>query len=103
MIQTLTSDGTNSSQNERIEGGSPLVSILINNFNYGRFVAQSIESALAQDYPRIEVVVVDDASTDDSQSVIRQYADRVRTVLLERNGGQAAAFNAASRRATGRS
>ena len=42
----------------------PLVSIVINNFNYGRFLQQSIDSALAQTYSRREVVVVDDCSTD---------------------------------------
>jgi hypothetical protein len=72
----------------------PRVSILINNFNYGRFLATSIESALAQTYPRVEIVVVDDASTDGSREVIAEYEGRVKTVLLEENRGQGAAFNA---------
>jgi len=72
----------------------PLVSIVINNFNYARYLGQSIESALAQTHPRTEVVVVDDLSTDDSRSIIRRYGDRIAPVLPERNGGQAAAMNA---------
>ncbi len=74
---------------------TPLVSIIINNFNYARFLPQSIESALAQTHSRTEVLVVDDASTDDSPRVIRSYADRVVPVLQQRNGGQGAAINAA--------
>jgi glycosyltransferase involved in cell wall biosynthesis len=71
-----------------------LISIVINNFNYARYLRQSIDSALAQDYPNVEVVVVDDCSTDGSREIIARYGDRVIPVLAERNGGQAAAFNA---------
>jgi hypothetical protein len=73
---------------------SPLVSIVINNFNYRRFLKQSIESALAQTYAHVEVVVADDASTDGSQELIRGYGDRVTPVLQADNGGQGAAMNA---------
>jgi glycosyltransferase involved in cell wall biosynthesis len=76
---------------------TPLVSILINNYNYGAFVGEAIESALNQTYPHVEVVVVDDGSTDQSRDVIAQYSgrypDKVIAVLKE-NGGQASAFNA---------
>ena len=71
----------------------PLVSILINNYNYGRFLRDAIDSALAQTYPHIEVVVVDDGSTDNSREVIESYGNRIRSVLKE-NGGQGSAFNA---------
>ena len=70
-----------------------MVSILINNYNYARFVGEAIDSALQQDYPQVEVVVVDDGSTDDSREIIMRYGDRVRCVF-QRNSGQAAAFNA---------
>jgi glycosyltransferase involved in cell wall biosynthesis len=70
-----------------------LVTILINNYNYGRFLPQAIDSALSQTYPNIEVVVVDDGSTDDSRSIISSYGNRVIPVL-KTNGGQASAFNA---------
>jgi len=73
---------------------STLLSIVVNNFNYGRFLRQSIDSALAQTYPEVEVVVVDDASTDDSRAIIRSYGARVVPVLREQNGGQGAALNA---------
>lgn len=73
---------------------APRVSLVVNNYNYGRFLRQCIDSALAQDYPQKEVVVVDDASTDDSAEIIRGYADAVVPILKPVNGGQGAAFNA---------
>jgi glycosyltransferase involved in cell wall biosynthesis len=73
---------------------TPLVSVVIANYNYGRFLRRSVDSALDQTHPRMEVVVVDDASSDDSPEVIRAYGSRVRPVLKRENGGQAAAFNA---------
>lgn len=55
----------------------PLVSILINNYNYGRFLAEAIDSALNQTYSNIEVIVVDDGSTDDSHSIIANYQQKL--------------------------
>ena len=72
---------------------APLVSIVVNNYNYARFLPRSIGSALAQTYPLVEVVVVDDASTDGSQEIIQAYGQRVTPVLRAVNGGQGAALN----------
>jgi glycosyltransferase involved in cell wall biosynthesis len=71
----------------------PLVSILINNHNYGHFLAKAIDSALAQTYSNIEVIVVDDGSTDDSRSRLAAYGDRIQTILKP-NAGQSSCFNA---------
>lgn len=71
----------------------PLASIVINNYNYARFLGEAIDSALGQTYQRTEVIVVDDGSTDESRQVISRYAGRVVPVL-KANGGQASAFNA---------
>lgn len=71
----------------------PTVSILVNNHNYGAFVGGAIESAIAQTFAGIEIIVVDDGSTDSSEEVLARYEDRV-TVVRKRNGGQASAFNA---------
>lgn len=70
-----------------------LVSIIINNYNYESFLSQAIDSALAQTYPNLEVIVVDDGSTDDSCDIISSYGDRIISILKE-NGGQASAMNA---------
>ena len=56
--------------------GAPLVSIVVNNYNYEAYVGRAIESALSQTYPEIDVVVVDDGSTDRSRYVIAGYAPR---------------------------
>ncbi len=70
----------------------PLVTVVVNNYNYARFLRTSIESALGQTYPRTEVVVVDDGSTDESAAIVDSYGARVRSVLKP-NGGQGSAFN----------
>jgi glycosyltransferase involved in cell wall biosynthesis len=80
---------------------APLVSILINNYNYGRYIGEAIDSALAQTYKNREVVVVDDGSTDNSAEVIASYGDRIRLVAKE-NGGQSSAFNAGFQASRGR-
>ncbi|MCU0527794.1 MAG: glycosyltransferase [Elainella sp. Prado103] len=72
---------------------APLVSILINNYNYGRFLEAAIDSALSQTYQPLEVIVVDDGSTDNSKSILDRYTDRIIAVAKP-NGGQASAFNA---------
>lgn len=71
----------------------PLVSVIINNYNYGHFLGEAIDSVLNQTYPYIEIVVVDDGSTDNSREIISSYQEKIISVLKE-NGGQASAFNA---------
>ena len=69
------------------------VDIVINNYNYGRFLPAAIESACNQSHDRVRVIVVDDGSTDESREVLERYRGRVVAVLKE-NGGQASALNA---------
>ena len=73
---------------------TPQCSIIITNHNYGEFLRPSIESALHQFDAAVEVIVVDDGSTDESRSIIASFEDRVIPVLLSENRGQAAAMNA---------
>lgn len=82
------------------QGASPLLSVVINNYNYGGFVERAIDSVLAERHPSVEVVVVDDGSTDDSRKILAQYAGRITSVFQE-NQGQAAAINAGVRAARG--
>lgn len=76
-----------------INSDRPLVSVLITNYNYGKYLGEAIDSALNQAYSPIEVIVVDDGSTDNSREVITSYQDKIIPVFKE-NGGQASAINA---------
>ena len=69
-----------------------LVSIIIANFNYAAFIAEAIDSALALDWPAVEVIVVDDGSTDHSRDVIESYGGRIRAIF-QANQGQVSACN----------
>ncbi|MGH6835703.1 MAG: glycosyltransferase family 2 protein [Methylocella sp.] len=72
----------------------PLVSVIIVNYNYGRFVREAVDSVFVQNYPNIECIIVDNASTDDSGNILvdlsRQYPS---AAILRRsdNGGQSIA------------
>ncbi len=78
----------------------PLVSVIIDNYNYGQFVADAINSALQQTYRNCEVIVVDDGSQDDSREVISRFGSQIQTIFKP-NGGQSSAFNAAFARCSG--
>lgn len=80
----------------------PVFSVVIDNYNYGRFIGQAIDSILAQDVPAaaVETIVVDDGSTDDSREVVARYGDKVR-LIAQKNGGQSAAFATGFAAATG--
>lgn len=82
-----------------IEG---LVSIIMPSYNTGRFIAESIESVLAQTYTNWELIVVDDCSTDDTDSVVTRFNDnRIRYFKNEKNSGAAVSRNKALREAKG--
>src|SRR5262245_18881801 len=67
-----------------------LVSVIISSYNFGRFLREAVDSALAQTYPHIEVIVADDGSTDDSRQLITAYGFRITAVLLPHEGPPAA-------------
>jgi len=72
---------------------NPLVSILITNYNFDNLISDSIDSALNQVYSPIEIIVVDDGSTDKSRDIISHFGEKVIPVYKE-NGGQSSAWNA---------
>jgi hypothetical protein len=71
----------------------PAASVVVTNHDYGRFLAAAVDSALAQEGLPVEVIVVDDGSTDGSGAVLDAYEGRAR-VVRQANGGQGAAMNA---------
>jgi glycosyltransferase involved in cell wall biosynthesis len=77
-----------------------LVSVVIPAYNYGRFVAEAVESALNQTWQPLEVIVVDDGSTDDTRQRLAPYLDRIQYVYQE-NMGLSAARNTGIRHARG--
>jgi glycosyltransferase involved in cell wall biosynthesis len=77
---------------------TPLVTIVALCHNHARFLRPALDSILAQTYPQLEVFLVDDGSTDDSVTVLREYAaahPSWKTVFLPENVGNCAAFNRA--------
>jgi glycosyltransferase involved in cell wall biosynthesis len=81
---------------------SPYASVLIDTYNHERFIEQAIVSVLEQDVSpaEMEVIVVDDGSTDNTPAIVRKFLPRVRCLRKE-NGGQASAFNAGVAEARG--
>jgi glycosyltransferase involved in cell wall biosynthesis len=86
-----------------VNPGSPRVSVCIPTYNSSVFVAETIESVLAQDYPSFELVIADHGSTDSTPEILLRYADdpRVRLVLGAPGGGAEANWNRATDLARG--
>lgn len=69
---------------------APIVSIVVPCFNCARFVSETVQSVLSQDYQDWELLLVDDRSTDDSLSILQKFASqdpRIRVIALEKNSG----------------
>ena len=86
----------------REHAATPRVTAIIDTYNYGRFLEDAVESVLSQDFPpeELEILVVDDGSTDDTAERMKKYAGRVE-YCYKANGGQASAFNCGIARARG--
>lgn len=70
----------------------PKVSVIIPNYNYGKYIRKTVDSVLAQTYPKIEIIVVDDGSEDDSLEVLKGYNGKI-SVIEQRNQGVSRARN----------
>jgi glycosyltransferase involved in cell wall biosynthesis len=72
---------------------TPEVSIIITNYNYGKYISRCIRSCLSQNNVNVEVIVVDDLSTDNSMQVIEPFRDQIRVIENTENVGVAASAN----------
>jgi glycosyltransferase involved in cell wall biosynthesis len=79
----------------------PLVSVLIPCYNSGRWIRKTLESALAQTWPNIEIILVDDGSIDDSVVVVERLESRQIKLIKQQNAGAAAARNRAFKESSG--
>ena len=81
-----------------------MVSVIIDNYNYEKYISEAIESVLSQTYTDYEIIIVDDGSKDNSREIIedysKKYPDKISAVFKE-NGGQASAFNTGFLKAKG--
>jgi glycosyltransferase involved in cell wall biosynthesis len=82
-------------------GQVPSFSVIISAYQAADFIAEAVGSALDQTVPPLEVIVCDDASTDDTERALRRYRDRVTYIRHDENRGEAAAKNTAARAASG--
>lgn len=79
----------------------PLVSVVTPSFNQGRFLARTIESVLSQNYPKLEYIIQDGGSRDNTQKVLEQYSSQLTHVTSAADQGQADAINKGFQKSTG--
>ena len=78
----------------------PVVSVVVPTYNRSIYIRETLDSVLRQAFSNFEVIVVDDGSTDETETVLRPYLDQIRYIRQE-NGGAAAARNMGVRNARG--
>jgi glycosyltransferase involved in cell wall biosynthesis len=78
---------------------APKISVIVTNFNYGRYLFECVESIRNQTFKNFELIIVDDASTDGSQGLVGHLADK--SVTFKKNQGTRVASNTGVRLASG--
>jgi glycosyltransferase involved in cell wall biosynthesis len=79
----------------------PKISIITPSYNQGRYLEQTIQSVLQQQYPNLEYIIIDGGSTDDSAAIIQRYSNQLSYWVSEPDHGQSDALNKGCKRATG--
>jgi len=79
----------------------PKISIVIPSYNQGQFIEQTLVSVIGQQYPNLELIVIDGGSTDQTVEVVNKYSDSIAHFICESDNGQADAINKGFRLATG--
>ena len=69
------------------EENLPLISIVITNYNYGKYLRESIESAINQTYKNLEIILIDDASTDNSRKIYERFREKIKLIQHKNNKG----------------
>ncbi len=80
---------------------NPLISVIIPTYNRANFLGEAIESVLSQTYKNLEVIIIDDGSTDDTRQLIEKYTDKRIIYLYQEHGGTSAARNKGIQEAKG--
>lgn len=78
----------------------PMVSVIIPTFNYAEFISDSIDSVLTQTFKDLEIIVVDDGSTDNTKDILQKYSNKIKYYYQD-NKGPASARNMGIKKATG--
>jgi len=84
---TVPSQAQEKHSPEQPEHSVPVVSVVIPTYNSARYLGETLESVLNQDYPRLEVIVVDDGSTDNTKEVVQTFVPKGVTYLYQANSG----------------
>src|SRR5262249_50040947 len=71
----------------------PKVSVIVPSYNHGPYLAERLESVLAQTYSDLELLILDDASTDDSHQILRRYYNKPRVQVLVNSANSGSAFS----------
>jgi glycosyltransferase involved in cell wall biosynthesis len=85
----------------KIEIKSPKISLVIPSFNQGKFIEETIQSIINQDYSNFEIIIIDGGSKDETVDIIKKYQHRIAYWTSERDSGQSEAINKGIARATG--
>ena len=65
----------------------PIISVVITNYNYGKFLNKSIRSVIAQTYKNIEIILIDDCSTDNSKDIYEEFNKKIKIIEHKKNKG----------------